>query len=367
MKHETNIIEIIEIIEAGRSELFRASSFSPGPSSLLPLPALPITVRPATTADLPFIDALQKKHSKAVGWMPTQQLEGKIAAQQMLIAANAANESLGYLIGQDRYFKRDDVGIIYAINIVPAAQRSLVAATLLKAQFERSAYGCRLYCCWCAQDLAANRFWEALGFVPIAFRTGSAKKSRVHIFWQKRIRAGDTGDLASGGTAWWFPSQTSSGSIREDRIVLPIPPGTHWSEAKPLVLPGMDGAPRRRSPQIGVPACATQKQGPSSLGGSALRFSPPKKSKRSKAEREKRVNDPRLIAAARELRDRWQETIARDPRLLESYAPSAQQRYDVSRQIVAGTVGAAQLDAEIIDATPIAALLSPGTSSSIAA
>src|SRR5688500_19776918 len=45
-----------------------------------------------------------------------------------------------------------------------------------------------------------------------------ANSPRVHIFWQRRIRAGDTGEKA---TPYWFPSQTTSGAIREDRIVLP--------------------------------------------------------------------------------------------------------------------------------------------------
>ena len=49
------------------------------------------------------------------------------------------------------------------------------------------------------QDIAANRFWEAMGFVPLAFRGGRTRegrggKPRVHIFWQKRIRAGDDDD-----------------------------------------------------------------------------------------------------------------------------------------------------------------------------
>ena len=35
------------------------------------------------------------------------------------------------------------------------------------------------------------------------------------------------------------PSETSGGAVRENRVVLPIPPGTHWSDAKPIVLPGM--------------------------------------------------------------------------------------------------------------------------------
>src|SRR3954464_10775715 len=98
-----------------------------------------------------------------------------------------------------------------------------------------------MYCLWCAQDLAANRFWESVGFVPLAFRTGSSGKGRTHIFWQKRIREGDT------TTPWWFPSETSGGAIGDGRLVLPIPPGTHWSDAKPLILPGQERVPGPRS------------------------------------------------------------------------------------------------------------------------
>src|SRR5688572_22034932 len=208
--------------------------------------------------DVPFIDSLQKLHTRMVGWMPTKQLEGKIAAGHVLIAEEVRSQKsevgeedvgssprltsdlrpltsvrVGYCIGHDQYFKRDDVGIIYQMNVAPGRQRSFVGATLLRAMFDRAAYGCRLFCCWCAQDIEANRFWESMGFVPLAFRAGSEKKSRVHIFWQTRIRRGDT------TTPWWFPSQTSAGSIREDRLVLPIPPGTHWSDAKPIILPAL--------------------------------------------------------------------------------------------------------------------------------
>ena len=235
---------------------------------IIPVPKCAVSVRVATMDDLPFIDHLQKKHTKQVGFMPTKALEGKVRAGHVLVAEErsevrdqkSAGENLpsdvcpltsssltsdlrpltllpvGYCIGNDQYFKRDDVGIIYQMNVVPGRQRGFVGATLLKAMFERSAYGCRLYCCWCAQDLEANRFWESLGFVP-AFPHGSRGKGRVHIFWQRRIREGDEGQ---GGTPWWFPSQTGGGSIREDRLVLPIPPGKHWSDAKPIILPGKE-------------------------------------------------------------------------------------------------------------------------------
>jgi hypothetical protein len=242
---------------------------------------------------------------------------------------------LGYVIGTDRYFKREDAGIIYQINVVPGKQRAFVGAALLKATFDRAAYGCRLFCCWCAQDIEANKFWEAMGFVPLAFRAGSEKKSRVHIFWQKRIRAGDV------MTPYWFPSQTDGGSLREARLVLPIPPGTHWSDAKPMILP-REETPRKQLPGKKAkiaPKLAMPRN--TSIAMGAMRFAPPpppvkekpKADEQPKPKREKRKNDPRLIAAARELRDRWLEQVNADPSLI-----LPQGKYDVARALPTSVV-----------------------------
>jgi hypothetical protein len=240
--------------------------------------------------------------------MPTAQLEGKIRLGQVIVAEDESHTPLGYCIGNDQYFKHDDVGIIYQLNVVPERRRALVGAALVRAMFERAAYGCRLFCCWCAQDIEANYFWESIGFVPLAFRTGSRSKGknsspRVHIFWEKRIREGDT------TTPWWFPTQTSSGAIREDRLVLPIPPGTYWSDAKPVILPGHSTAalptPRKKvekpKPQVDPHDIA--------IGG--LRAAPIQvtTSKGPKAPRAKHKNDPRFVAAARELRDKYLEQV----------------------------------------------------------
>jgi GNAT superfamily N-acetyltransferase len=125
-------------------------------------------------------------------------MNGMASATSSFIVHPSSFHPVGYCIGNDQYFKRDDVGIIYQVNVAPGKQRSLIGAMLVKAMFDRAAYGCRLFCCWCAQDIEANRFWESLGFVPLAFRAGSRNKgpkgsSRVHIFWQRRIRPGRSG------------------------------------------------------------------------------------------------------------------------------------------------------------------------------
>jgi N-acetylglutamate synthase-like GNAT family acetyltransferase len=302
-------------------------------SLLVPIPRVSVTVREATLDDIPFIDALQKTHREQVGFMPRGQLVGKINAGDVIVAEDAGGKPVGYCIGTDRYFKHEDVGIIYQLNVVPGRQRGFVGATLLKAMFERAAYGCKLFCCWCAQDIEANRFWEAMGFVPLAYRAGSEKKSRVHIFWQKRIRQGDT------ETPWWFPSQTTGGSIREDRLVLPIPPGTHWSDAKPIILPGepREAEARKALPDPRVrPKPRPKAMAPMTPTSRRLSFAPisppvaaapaePEKKPREKKPRRK--NDPQLVAAAREMKDRWLEWVNAGEYVLE-----ADGKYDVSRR-----------------------------------
>jgi len=281
------------------------------------------------------------------------------------VPGRGSSVPVGYIIGRDRYFKREDVGIIYQLVVAPGSHRALVGAALVKAVFERAAYGCKLFCCWCAQDIEANKFWEALGFVPLAFRAGSKSRSRVHIFWQRRVREGDT------DTPWWFPSQTGGGAIREDRLVLPIPPGTHWSEAKPLVLPGVPGVPGvdSQASAKALPGKVVEEKEPSkrerpvrtnAISAGGLRFvpSPPppegaeppeaderaagepaKKKAVKKAPRNpRRKNDPRHVAAARELRDRYLEEVARRPGVLAASSPAA--KYDVGRALGEGAAQA---------------------------
>src|SRR5436305_1761361 len=153
-------------------------------NAIIPVSRIPVSIRPATLSDIPFMDELQKLHQKQLGFMPRKQLEGKIAAGHVQVA-EAAGEQLGYCISQDKYYGRDDVGIFYQVNVRPVQHRRLIGASLVKAAFDRAAYGCRLMSCWCAQDIEANYFWESLGFVPLAFRAGNRAKSRIHIFWQR--------------------------------------------------------------------------------------------------------------------------------------------------------------------------------------
>jgi len=375
-------------------------------SAIVPTPRCAITIRAAAAADLPFIDQLQKMHSHMVGWFPTKQIEKNIEAGNVLIAeeqsqhgteeqshhgehregrengsdfepsrsplpkssvssvSSAVNRPLGYIIFRDQYMKRDDVGIIYQLNVLPLRQRKLIGASLVKACFEKAAYGCRLYCCWCAQDILANFFWESVGFLPLAFRTGSRGKQRTHIFWERRVREGDD------STPYWFPSQTAGGSLREDRLVLPIPDGLHWRDVMPQVLPNVleDGRdaraaalpeklpggslvrPRPEQPKVSraqrmavVRSKSRHLQGlppgkAAVVTAGGIRYiergdhePEPEPAKVKRPRKPAAKFEEKYVKAARELRDRYLEQV-NTGRLL----PESSGKYDVGRALGAG-------------------------------
>jgi ribosomal protein S18 acetylase RimI-like enzyme len=328
--------------------------------------------------DIPFMDALQKKHGRALGYFPRQQFEGYVRMGAVLVAENVTEHSslvtcgdargvggpasdkgqvtndtrLGYCISRDRYLKRDELGVVYQLCVAPDVRRGLIGATLVRAAFERAAYGCRLFCCWCAQDLDANWFWESLGFVPLAFRAGGKRKKqggRVHIYWQKRIVHGDE------RTPWWYPFQTNGGAIRADRLVWPIPPRVHWSEVKPPEIlaraprPSLPKEKKQRTGGTPVPRRGDQVPGPGKVGilvGGRIKYvqrpgcvapapaaapalpgvpvgEQPKPTKRHAGS-----TDPVLLGKVRELRDRCLEHVNREPGAL---APAG--KYDVTRAL----------------------------------
>jgi hypothetical protein len=192
-----------------------------------------------------------------------------------------------------------------------------------------------LFCLWCAQDIEANHFWESIGFLPLAFRSGSRGKKRMHIFWQRRIREGDT------TTPYWFPSLSKSGAIREDRLVLPIPPGVHWKDVMPVIQPGERGdALKDGRKALPEPKERKRAAAPSTgciISGGAIQFAKPgaatsaAKPKRAAGTPRKPAakHDPSHVAAARELRDRYLEQLNAGLVL-----PDA--KYDVSRAVPQG-------------------------------
>lgn len=222
--------------------------------ALVPILPSDLTIRPACRADILFIDQLQKHFQGCLGFMWDTVLEKKIEKGEIRVAVNQGGTRFGYCMAAPTYMTNERCGIIYQLAVVPVRHRRQVGASLIRDFFANAPYQMKLACCWCAQDLHANHFWESMGFLPIAFRTGSRGRQRVHIFWERRVRRGDT------RTPFWFPAKTTGGAVAEDRLVIPMPPGTSWQDAKPVLLPGRSSAGSVPLLENGLPDPAAAKR-----------------------------------------------------------------------------------------------------------
>ena len=111
------------------------------------------------------------------------------------------------------------MGIIYQMNKGRSGKRGFIGRALLVPQFEWSAYGCRLYCCWKVQESAGESVLGGDGLCAAGVSDGGAKKEpRAYLL----AEADPPGDAT---TPWCFRARRSGGAIREDRIALADPAG----------------------------------------------------------------------------------------------------------------------------------------------
>src|SRR3954471_4736319 len=80
----------------------------------VPIPRSPVTVRVATLADLPFMDALQRANTRAVGYFPTRQFQDYLAAGQVVI-------------GEEVRGQKSEVSADPTSNLCPLASSSLTS------------------------------------------------------------------------------------------------------------------------------------------------------------------------------------------------------------------------------------------------
>jgi hypothetical protein len=126
--------------------------------------------------------------------------------------------------------------------------------------------------------------------------------------------------------------------MNADRIVLPIPPGVRWCDEMPVIVrPGAtdDATPKLEGPRTrqAKPKPVVAKPRDISIASGGIRFGaiapvdPVKLEKKPRAKKPKAKNDPKLAAAARELRDRWLEQVNNGGEMLIESAG----KYDVAR------------------------------------
>ena len=130
-----------------------------------------------------YAEHLARKEYEAVGFLPRPRLEAYEAAGQIL-----AEEENGELCGVVVFGNGHPTLRIYQAIIQYDARRMEHGLNLVaRVMDEATRRHCDTVSLWCADDLPANNFWQAAGFIRIGQREGGAKRGRKHNLWVRAV------------------------------------------------------------------------------------------------------------------------------------------------------------------------------------
>lgn len=117
-------------------------------------------IRPATLADIIYIDSLRKHESEAIGFIPKVRYEMEINGQRggSIILCLENDEPVGFVYATHNRF---GVTHIQQVAVQRDARRLLHGKSLIDAITRDTDW---LLSCRCAADLESTDFWKALGF-----------------------------------------------------------------------------------------------------------------------------------------------------------------------------------------------------------
>lgn len=143
-----------------------------------------ISVRPATSDDLLFIDHLQKKNAEELSFFPKQVFEREIENFRILLA-RVNGEPAGYIY-------HGSIGPIVKIHqacIEYDLRGQLYGSALVRQLIELvdAAHGSSITL-RCGSDIAANGFWQAMGFYCQGVTLGGVRRMRDINNWRYDIQ-----------------------------------------------------------------------------------------------------------------------------------------------------------------------------------
>lgn len=135
---------------------------------------------------LKFCYSASREDPDSIGWMPRAAYDNRHARGEILVLFN--NLDLVGFVMMSRPSPYQELRCLQ-IWVRPDARmivhgRRLID-TLDQVALARRCITTRL---WCAEDLAANLFWEALGYKKKGWRWGPAKKPRRHLLWTRPVQ-----------------------------------------------------------------------------------------------------------------------------------------------------------------------------------
>lgn len=156
----------------------------PHGSPLAAFDAHPGQIRTATLADLAFVDHLQKKFARAVGFLPKQAVEAYVEAGHVRMTTENGDPA-GYILSKPHLVWQPLMrSITQACVAMDAQRRHHGLAMLAQIAAESRAAGLVAIQACCAAGLESNEFWAAAGFRPIVHMTPSNVRGREVICWR---------------------------------------------------------------------------------------------------------------------------------------------------------------------------------------
>lgn len=118
-----------------------------------------------------------------LGWLPRKVYDLRHEEGRIYVCHNNGDH-----VGHCMWVVTERIAKIYMTWVRPDARMILHGRALVDA-IEKAAANerCSLISLWCAEDLAANIFWRAIGFTNCGWRFGRGQKPRRHILWRRDI------------------------------------------------------------------------------------------------------------------------------------------------------------------------------------
>ena len=125
---------------------------------------------------VPFVVDLMRKNYEAVGFIQSTAVEFIHSREQVLVQYEN-DDPCGYLIHGTGY----PLMRVYQVCMCFDARRQLGATNLIHQLVAKAeSFGCSGISLWCADDLDANQFWQAIGAQYVGQRIGGRKRGRMH-------------------------------------------------------------------------------------------------------------------------------------------------------------------------------------------
>lgn len=141
----------------------------------------------ADADDLQFILHLQRKHSNALGFLPTPAIDWYINNSRVLLGRENDTEA-GYLLGRTHLRWNHGIRpITQAAVAMDAMRRHLGLAMLQRTETAAREAGQLALQASCREGLDANEFWKAAGFEEICRLQPHNARRKLMIVWRKQI------------------------------------------------------------------------------------------------------------------------------------------------------------------------------------